>query len=313
MKTPKYFVCPISKQIVDSILKLQSDRFGLAPTRRQVDYNSGYVNGWDTASFCKYVRGKSDIVLGRDHAGPNQGKIDDDGMVSYKTDASYFDIIHIDPWKIINDDKLVGIVHTYSIINYLYNINPNLKFEILTEETITQFNPTELDTILQLFKLYLSPDAFTNIEFVVIQSGVGLDLVNMRNTGRLDLEKLKKMVNVCRKFDKKPKEHNGDYLSNDELKIRFDNGVDSFNIGPELAQIQTLTYLEYMNEKQIDEFYQICLRSKKWERWVTIDFDIKDKHNLIQICGHYCYNKYELPDIDSVINERIQNKLNNLP
>ena len=313
MKTPKYFICPMSKQIVDSVLELQSDRFGLLPTRRQIDVDGGYVNGWDTISFHKYVRSKSDIVLERDHSGPNQGKIEDDGLQSYINDAKYFDIIHIDPWKVTGNDKSIGIAQTLDTMNYLYHINPNLKYEILTEEAIIRIEMDEFVDMLHTFELNLKPEIFSNIEFIVIQSGVGLDLVNMKNTGHFNLEKLKKMVKLCKEYSKKSKEHNGDYLSNDELKIRFDNGVDSLNIGPEIAQIQTLTYLEHMSETQIDEFYQICLDSKKWEKWVKSDFDINNKCKLIQVCGHYCYDLYELPNIDLVIKENIQNKLNSLP
>lgn len=313
MKTPKYFICPMSKQIVDSVLELQSDRFGLLPTRRQIDIDGGYVNGWDTISFHKYVRSKSNIVLERDHSGPNQGKIEDDGFLSYINDAKYFDIIHIDPWKIVTNDISVGVKHTFDTIHYLYHINPNLKYEILTEEAIFKIEDFELNDILEFLKSNSKDEVFNNIEFVVIQSGVGLDLVNMKNTGNFNLEKLKKMVKLCREYGKKTKEHNGDYLTNKELEIRFDNGVDSLNIGPEIAQIQTLTYLEHMSEIQIDEFYQICLDSKKWERWVKNDFDINDKRKLIQVCGHYCYDLYELPNIDSVIKENIKNKLNSLP
>jgi hypothetical protein len=135
----------------------------------------------------------------------------------------------------------------------------------------------------------------------------------MKNSGKFNLQRLKSMVEICKQFDKKTKEHNGDYLTNEELELRFDNGVDSLNIGPEIAQIQTLTYLEHMNETQISEFYKICFDSKKWEKWVKSDFDINDKRKLIQVCGHYCYDLYELPNIDSIIKENIQNKLNNLP
>ena len=81
MKTPKYFICSRSKQIVDSVLELQSDRFGLLQTLRQIDVDGGYVNGWDTISFHKYVRSKSDIVLERDYSGPNQGKIEDEQKI----------------------------------------------------------------------------------------------------------------------------------------------------------------------------------------------------------------------------------------
>lgn len=313
MKTPKYFICPMSKQIVDSVLELQSDRFGLLPTRRQIDFDGGYVNEWDTTAFHKYVRSKSDIVLERDHSGPNQGKIEDDGFLSYVNDAKYFDIIHIDPWKVVVDDKSIGIAQTFDTMNYLYHINPNLKYEILTEEAIIRIEDFELNSILTFLNDNLKEEIFSNIEFVVIQSGVGLDLVNMKNSGKFNLQRLKSMVEICKRFNKKTKEHNGDYLTNEELEIRFNSGVDSLNIGPEIAQIQTLTYLEHMSETQIDEFYQICFDSKKWQRWVKSDFDINDKRKLIQVCGHYCYNLYELPNIDSVIKENIQNKLNSLP
>jgi hypothetical protein len=303
----------MSKQIVDSVLELQSDRFGLLPTRRQIDFDGGYVNGWDITTFYKYVRSKSNIVLERDHAGPSQGKIEDDGLLSYANDAKFFDIIHIDPWKIIGNDKSIGITQTIDTMNYLYHINPNLKYEILTEEAIIRIEDFELDSILTFLNDNLKEEIFFNIEFVVIQSGVRLDLVNMKNSGHFNLQRLKSMVDICKRFNKKTKEHNGDYLTNEELKIRFDNGVDSLNIGPEIAQIQTLTYLEHMNETQIDEFYKICLDSKKWEKWVKSDFNINDKHKLIQVCGHYCYDSYKLPKMDSIIKEKIQNKLNSLP
>jgi hypothetical protein len=303
----------MSKQIVDSVIELQSDRFGLLPTRRQIDYDGGYVNGWDTTTFYEYVRSKSDIVLERDHSGPNQGKSDDDGYISYKHDTNYFDIIHIDPWKITGNDKKIGVTQTVNSMTNLYHINPNLKYEILTEETIIRIEDFELNSILTFLNNNLKEEIFSNIEFVVIQSGVELDLVNMKNSGHFNLQRLKSMVDICKRFDKKTKEHNGDYLTNEELEIRFDNGVDSLNIGPEIAQIQTLTYLEHMNKTQINEFYQICFDSKQWEKWVKNDFDINDKHKLIQVCGHYCYDLYELPNIDSIIKEKIQNKLNSLP
>ena len=63
---------------------------------------------------------------------------------------------------------------------------------------------------------------FENIEYAVVQSGVGLDLGKQRNTGTFDPDRLEKMVSMCKKFGKKSKEHNGDYLSNDEYKVRFD-------------------------------------------------------------------------------------------
>jgi hypothetical protein len=55
------------------------------------------------------------------------------------------------------------------------------------------------------------------------------------------------------------------------------------------------------------------LDSKKWEKWVGKTFDVSDKKLLIKVCGHYCFNLFELPKIDDIIKERIKNKLLSLP
>ena len=303
----------MSKNIVDAVLELNNSRFGLLPTRRQIDFNNGYVNGWNTKSFYEYVKSiNPNIILERDHSGPLQGSVEDFGYETYTHDVNYFDIIHIDVWKYTTND-LMGIKETVDALKYMHYLNPNIKFEILTEEAIKPFSEKEWITITQYLLNNLTKTEFDSIVYIVIQSGVGLDLINRKNTGIFDLEKLKKQSLLVKSFGKKTKEHNGDYLSIDEIRIRFENGLDSLNIGPEIAQIETLTYLEHMKEKEINEFYKICLDSKKWERWVPDNFDFNDKKKLIQICGHYCFSMYDLPKIDNIVKENIKNKLNSLP
>jgi hypothetical protein len=303
----------MSKNIVDSVLELNDYRFGLLPTRRQIDFNSGYVNGWNTKSFYEYVKSiNPNIILERDHSGPLQGSVEDFGYETYTHDANYFDVIHLDPWK-YTQNHLLGIKETVDAIKYIHHINPNTKFEILTEEAIKPFSDNELISILQYLITNLTKDEFHSIIYIVIQSGVGLDLVGGKNTGIFNLEKLKTQSLLVKSFGKKTKEHNGDYLSTPELQIRFENGLDSINIGPEIAQIETLTYLDNMTSEQIDEYYQICLDSKKWERWVGEDFDFDNKRKLIQVCGHYCFGQYDLPKIDDIVKENIKRKLTYLP
>ena len=313
MELPKYYICPMSKNIVDSDLELNDPIFGLLPTRRQIDYDGGYVNSWDTKSFYKYVRDiNPNIVLERDHAGPMQGVQEDSGYVSYTNDANYFDIIHLDPWKDASN-HIDGIKKTVDALKYIHYLNPNIEFEILTEQTIREFEDVEIIEMMQYLLKNLSKEEFNSILYIVLQSGVGLDLINKKNVGSFDLEKLRKQSFLIKAFGKKTKEHNGDYLNSDQLAIRFANGLDSLNIGPEIAQIETLTYLEHMSDYQIDEYYHICFESKKWKRWVPVNFDFSDKKKLIQICGHYCFGLYDLPKIDSLIKEKIKNKLLNLP
>jgi hypothetical protein len=313
MMLPKYFICPMSKNIVDSVLELENPAFGLLPTRRQIDWNGGYVNGWNTESFYKYVKDiNPNIILERDHSGPMQGAENDNGYITHTHDANYFDIIHLDPWK-YTQNHILGIKETVDSIKYIHYLNPNVKFEILTEEAIKPFSDNELIDIMQYLIKNLSKEEYDSIVYIVIQSGVGLDLVNKVNTGIFDLNKLKIQSLLFKSFGKQIKEHNGDYLQTPELQIRFQNGLNSINIGPEIAQIETMTYLKHMTEIQIDEFYKICLDSKKWERWISDDFDFSDKKKLIEVCGHYCFNLYDMPKVDDIVKKNIKNKLKFLP
>ena len=80
---PKLFIGPMSKEIVDAVIDYPAP-LGLIPSRRQVDHESGYVNGWVTETFCEYVRSRTDnVLLVRDHCGPNQGYHIDNGIESF--------------------------------------------------------------------------------------------------------------------------------------------------------------------------------------------------------------------------------------
>jgi bifunctional DNA-binding transcriptional regulator/antitoxin component of YhaV-PrlF toxin-antitoxin module len=307
MNTPKYFICPMSKNIVDSVIKLRSPLFGLLPSPRQIDFDGGYVNSWKTKTFKEYVINRSNIIIQRDHSGPNQGSTN--LYESLDEDLKFLDIIHLDVFKILEPTMKKCAEETIKYVNYIDSINSNIKFEVGTEESIFKYDNLELSNFLYKLRLELYKHQFNNIEYVCIQSGVKLDLINRRNTGIFNLEKLRLMVEVCKNFGKKSKEHNGDYLSKDDIKIRFDNGLDTLNIGPEIAQIETETYLENMTQSQIDKFYEICVESKKWRKWVNDDFDITDKKKLIMICGHYNFGKLPIMNAQREVKERIKNKL----
>ena len=310
----RYFIGPMSKNIVDSIIEFDG-YIGFIPSRRQVDHNGGYVNNWTTGEFATYVSGR--VPIERDHGGIGQGYKHDDGIESYMHDCRYFDKIHIDPWKEYQDfDK--GLQETIDCINFIYLVmgKKEVKFEVGTEESIRRFEVDELENLLRHLKGKLEPEIFENIEYVVVQSGVGLDLGKQNNSGTFDPDRLENMINICKKFGKKSKEHNGDYLSNDEYKVRFDMGLDSINIAPEFGQLETLCYLEEM-DKDIDEYYNICYDSKRWKKWVNDDFVPEDnKKELIKICGHYVFSNRRFldikPNIDDKIKTVIKNKLRRL-
>tara|TARA_Y100000593_G_C4308258_1_gene336917 strand:- start:581 stop:1543 length:963 start_codon:yes stop_codon:yes gene_type:complete len=310
---PKFYLGPMSKNVVDAVIEFTEEtdnKIGFIPSRRQVEYNGGYVNNWTTEEFSKYVNGR--VLIERDHGGAGQGYVEDDGVKSFEVDSQYLDIIHVDPWKKYPkfDD---GLKETLATINYIHNINPNTLFEVGTEEAIRKFTPDDLDKLLEELSHF---EFFDNIKYAVVQSGVGLDLGKRVNTGNFDLDRLKAFIRVCKRWGKLSKEHNGDYLTNKDIKVRFDAGLDALNIAPEFGQLETLCYLEHMGD-DIEDYYKICYNSKRWEKWVDDDFVPEDnKKELIKICGHYVFSDPKFleikPNIDLKIRDTIKNKLKEL-
>jgi hypothetical protein len=315
----KYFIGPMSKNIVDTIIDFcdnTGNTIGLIPSRRQVEWSSGYVNEWTTKEFSEYVKSKTDkILLVRDHSGPGQGQIDDDGYESLKEDCKYLDVIHIDPWKKYPAFNL-GLAETIKMIEYCYDLNPKLKYEVGTEEAIRRFEPYELSELIQQLKGRLPLEIFNQIQYLVIQSGTSLKGTNQ--TGKYDSTRLKEMIKICKQNNLISKEHNGDYIPVSIIKEKFDLGLDSINIAPEFGLIETQTYLDNIKDDiTFNEYWRICYESKKWEKWVNKDFDpYANKEELIKICGHYVLSfkeflviKEKYPYIDTEIKKRIYSKL----
>ncbi len=315
----KFFIGPMSKNIVDAIIEFQKStkhKLGLIPSRRQIEFNGGYCNNWTTKQFSIYAK---DILLKRDHSGPGQGYADDDGYESLKFDSQYMDIIHIDPWKKYPSYKK-GLNWTIEMIKFCNNINPKIKFEVGTEQSIRPFDPSELDKLVKDLKQNLKRSEFNQIKYLVIQSGTSLS--STYNTGLYDQEKLISMIKIAKKHNLISKEHNGDYISEKLIKEKMKLGLDCINIAPEFGLIETQTYLDEINNSQIlNRLWEICYESKRWEKWVNKNFNpLKEKVQLIKICGHYVLShkefkneiKTHFSNIDNKIKINIKNKLNSL-
>ena len=254
----KYFIGPMSKNIVDAIVEFcanTGNTIGLIPSRRQVEWDGGYVNNWTTEEFSKYV---TTLPLQRDHSGPGQGNNDDDGYESLTYDAKHLQLIHIDPWKKY-PDFAEGLKWTANMIEYCDRINSNIVYEIGTEEAIRPFKADELEKLILALKQELMPGLFDKIKYLVIQSGTSLKGINQ--TGNYDSERLKEMIAVARKYKLISKEHNGDYIPVEVIKEKFNLGLDCINIAPEFGLIETLTYLsEIKDDRLFERFWQICYR-----------------------------------------------------
>lgn len=323
INTMEFYIGPMSKNVVDSVINFaekNNKTITLIPSRRQIEYNGGYVNNWTTKDFVEYVRSKtSKILIERDHGGPGQGLNDDDGYESFSHDVKYLDIIHIDPWKKYAKFE-DGFKWTSDIIQYCYNLNPNIEYEIGTEEGIRKFEVNELETLVVKLKETLPSNIYNKIKFLVIQCGTKLNEKN--NIGSFNKELLKEMIDLANKYNLIAKEHNGDWVTDDTIFDKKQCGLKCINIAPEFGEIETQIILEHIknNEEYFNKFFTVCLNSNKWVKWVSNDFNPHlNKEKLILICGHYVLSepeiikiKYTIPNVDNIIQETIYNKLEKL-
>jgi len=309
MKYPKYYIGPMSKNIVDAIIEFCNETdniIGLIPSRRQVEWNGGYVNNWTTKDFSNY---SNNLLLKRDHAGPGQGYTDDDGFKSLEYDCKHLNMIHIDPWKKYSKYE-DGLAWTISMAKFCYDKNTNVEFEIGTEEAIRRFEPEELNQLIKDLQLSLAPEIFNQIKYLVIQSGTSLQ--GNSNTGEYDKNRLLSMIHIAKSWGLLSKEHNGDYIPIELIKEKMSLGLDAINIAPEFGLIETFSYIN--NNIDIEKFWNICYNSKRWEKWVDTDFDpYTQKLDLIKICGHYVLSDPKFldikPNIDNIIKNNIKEKL----
>tara|TARA_B100000700_G_C15019335_1_gene844860 strand:+ start:1010 stop:2032 length:1023 start_codon:yes stop_codon:yes gene_type:complete len=324
-KYPNFYFGPMSLNIVDAIIEISNDEginLGFIPSRRQIEckeLGGGYVNRWTTEDFSKYVRGRCEkITLERDHSGPHQGSLKDSGERSVIVDCnSGFDVIHIDPWKAYTTIATAAYF-THTLMETCLSSNPDILFEIGTEEAIRKYTPVELEIFLKMLQNY-NVD-FSKIIYCVVQSGTSIK--GLRNTGSFNLINSKKMCEISRSFGLVPKEHNSDYLSTEEIKKRILAGVESFNIAPELGVLESDTILSITDNDKLsttrDEFIDMCVKSKKWKKWIDKGSEI-DREKLARISGHYIFSSdeflqirdriLETVDLDNVVKNKVKKRV----
>lgn len=309
----KLFIGCVSRNTIAATIEYANDNnvcLGLIPSRRQIDYDGGYI-GFTSQQLNQYVNSKTNnVILQRDHGGPYQGKKLDDGIVSFIDDCKYYDLLHIDPWKQYYDINS-GLQKTKELIELCIDNNYTGQFEIATEQCIREFNVNEIEYLIQNLKQY-------PLKYIVIQSGTSLK--ENINTGVYDEDKLKYFCDMVSSYGYLSKEHNGDYMENGLIKNKFHCGLDSINIAPEFGFYESSYYIESIKKYDINLltiFYDLCYDSKQWKKWINSNFDISNKEKLIRICGHYVLEnpifiseiKEKLPDLSTEIKSIMKIKI----
>lgn len=313
----------MSKNTVDACLRFANEErqpLLLIPSRRQVDWDGGYVNGWRTGALASYVRDRSKLVfLQRDHGGPNQGRTPDQGALSLSVDCDHCDIIHVDIWRNVpSHDFRAGCEQTARHLAMCSLMNQQVCYEVGTEEAIYPYSPDQLRELLTFLREKLPSRVFSRILYAVIQTGTSL--WEDQNTGTFDPVRRDDMLKVCNEFGLLSKIHNGDYLPASMISGHISSGVSAINIAPEFGRIESECYLERLPGPALDRFAQICRRAGQWTKWISEE-RAKDSARLVRICGHYVLSDPEFlsavkpaagPDIDALVQERMVSRLHQL-
>jgi len=298
---------PMSREVITSIAtysKEKNEPLMLIASRNQVDAESGYVMTTPELRQLLSTLPTENLWICRDHCGPyfldvEKGLPLRDAVEASKKTIAYdieqgFDLIHIDTSRV---DDTYGIAE--ELFDFSYKKNPNVRFEFGTEE-----NVGVAAGIIQYKKDVAFAKNMPNIYTVVAQTGSLCHEDHQH--GEFNYQAAIELVQVANENGVKLKEHNADYLTAAEVRMRKDAGVHTLNIAPQLGVAQTkllrvLSSKHAPNEWQ--QFADVVLASGKWSKWT----DLVDPTQKVSVAGHYCYSS---PEYQTLINKLINAGVN---
>ena len=287
---------PMSPEAVEAIFRYSGyhrRELMCIPSKNQVDYAGGYVNGWTTRDFAGFVGRmraqypESRVLVCRDHCGPGfNGQVDI--ADTYRTiDADIengFDLIHIDfchhPG---NREQRMDAAR--KAIQHCLAQKPELLLEIGTDENegmnFSISTMAELEEEIAFFKEWCSP------RFYVVQTGSLV--MEMRQVGTFNSGFLGEVAGCLHDNGLLLKEHNADYLGKDDI-LKRRGLVDAMNIAPQLGVIQTSLVLAKCLVYGVDSsaFVEDTYNSGKWRKWL-IDGRQPDPFFCANVAGHYMF------------------------
>lgn len=287
----KLAVGPMSEEVVDAVYDFSAKRgtqLMLIASKNQIDHGGGYVNNWTTRTFADHLARMKrryigeNVVVCRDHCGPGFNNISDiqDTYRTVDEDlAAGFDLIHVDlcHLRVGHRRKLLG---SKQIIEHIMKSRPSTLIEIGTDEVGSVDD--DLDRVKNDLNYFRS---FCNPEFYVVRTG---SLVKeTRQVGTFDRTHVKKLHELLVESGTKLKEHNADYLTPHDVKLRH-GVVDAVNIAPQLGVVQTQYILERCETHGIstDNFKNRSYDSNKWRKWLACEHNA-NKELCAIIAGHY--------------------------
>ncbi len=329
--TTQLGVGPMSLASVDATIELANRHacpLMLIASRRQVEcreQGGGYVNDWCTEDFAEYARVRDPgdfVLLCRDHGGPWQSTREKErafsvpeAMASAKQSLEAdlragFDILHLDPSVPPSSGKLpraTVLELLFELFDFVMETADHLGRRVLVEvgteeQDGGQNSPEALAEFLEPLSAFVDRRGYELPLFVVAQTGTlvretrnvgALAGDAAEEQGRLD-ERIRRLVEVARRYGVAIKEHNGDYLSEAILAKRPGLGIGATNIAPEYGVAETrfvLSRCEALGlNAEAEAFRALALASNKWQKWMLPNTTATDGDRA-EVAGHYVFAK----------------------
>lgn len=281
---------PMSREIITSICnytKNKSRPLMFISSRNQIDADSGYVMTTPEFRSLLSTLPTDNVLICRDHCGPyfldsEKGLDVRSAVEATKKTIAYdieqgYDLIHIDTSRV---EDTYGVAE--ELFNFCVSLRTDIRFEFGTEE-----NVGVAAGIAQYRKDVAFAKHMPNIEFVVAQTGSLCHEDHQH--GEFDYLAAKELVGIANENGVRLKEHNADYLTPAEIRLRRLAGVHAMNIAPQLGVAQTkllrILSAAYAKEEW-DKFAATVLASGRWRKWTDLNNDIQ----RVSVAGHYCFS-----------------------
>ena len=298
-------------------------------SRNQVEsaeLGGGYAEGWDQAGLVRFLReqagrwpGKVQWFVGRDHGGPWQRDDEyrsripwplarDRALRSVHDDIDAgFHYLHIDVAKDpFLDDAIPVDLGVQRIVELMQGAEihriardlPSIDYEVSLEKANGQVTPpAEFEFFLESLLAELSRHDLPMPLFAVANTGTWTKLD--RNVGGFRADSARHLATIARQHGLVFKEHNADYLADEDLRSHARCGIGMANVAPEFGHAETAALLDLADLESTGappvatsgiagKLTELVMRSGRAAKW--LHGTSADDYLLAKIGGHYFFS-----------------------
>jgi len=298
-------------------------------SRNQVEsaeLGGGYAEGWDQAGLVRFLneqvgrrRGTARWFVGRDHGGPWQR--DDEyrsripwplararALRSVRDDIDAgFHYLHIDVAKDpFLGDAIPVDLGVQRIVELMRGAEshriarglPGIDYEVSLEKANGQVTPpAEFQFFLESLLAELSHIGLPMPLFAVANTGTWTKLD--RNVGEFQEASARHLATIARRYGLVFKEHNADYLADEDLRSHARCGIGMVNVAPEFGHAETAALLDLADLESVGvplvatsgiagKLTELVMRSGRAAKW--LHGASAEDQLLAKIGGHYFFS-----------------------